>query len=475
MAIKHTKVVTLPNDPTQEVSADAWNDGHTIEAGTITNTEISNSAGIVESKLALNYPTRPSSIDVTYVELLALSAAGSLVRGQKYRLTDFRTRHTIPGTTVINEGNIEVIVLTGLTINSFEPIVYSESFPDDIIKYTISNTWLYKRSDSLVDSAVDRGFIYERITKNGVMTPFDSRAVKYRTWDIDGTLNFISPVETAFTYIDTLTFKLVGAIDTMVENITMLQFSTLFEPYLPNTVFNLSEIASVKNVHFNTVINGIRCSDHFDNITVNGGGMTNFCCLDARDVIFNSNVNNVYFGSIQTCWFKQLENITNFPTFLNVHAIDKITGDNVSTTFNSINGTQFKSRFACGGSNLSDTPFSASTQFDNNVFSLNIGNTIADTFDITGLTTLDNTGKDCAGILILTSTNATEVIDTITLFDTVSIYREYKLMPAAGLTVTITTGGRGSVALNGTNGDSCIVYYDTLLGAIRMKTPDTFS
>ena len=40
MAIKHTKVVTTPDDGTSEVGTDEWNDNHTIDDNTITNDQL---------------------------------------------------------------------------------------------------------------------------------------------------------------------------------------------------------------------------------------------------------------------------------------------------------------------------------------------------------------------------------------------------------------------------------------------------
>ena len=37
MAIKHTKVVTVPDDGTSPVGSDEWNDDHTIDNNTLTD------------------------------------------------------------------------------------------------------------------------------------------------------------------------------------------------------------------------------------------------------------------------------------------------------------------------------------------------------------------------------------------------------------------------------------------------------
>ena len=50
MAIKHTKVATVADDGTSEVGTNEWNDDHTIDAGTITDSHLAGS--ITNTKLA---------------------------------------------------------------------------------------------------------------------------------------------------------------------------------------------------------------------------------------------------------------------------------------------------------------------------------------------------------------------------------------------------------------------------------------
>tara|TARA_R110000868_G_scaffold175724_4_gene412921 strand:- start:2733 stop:4700 length:1968 start_codon:yes stop_codon:yes gene_type:complete len=86
------------------------------------------------------------------------------------------------------------------------------------------------------------------------------------------------------------------------------------------------------------------------------------------------------------------------------------------------------------------------------------------TIDITGLTTLDITANNIyCGIINLTSSNATENIDEITVVNTPLV--PFTLRPASGLTLTVTGTAVGSattddivlptatIVLDGTNGD----------------------
>lgn len=55
MSVKHSHQSATPNNPAHEISSTRWNDNHTVS---IVNADVAAGAGIVESKLALNFPTR---------------------------------------------------------------------------------------------------------------------------------------------------------------------------------------------------------------------------------------------------------------------------------------------------------------------------------------------------------------------------------------------------------------------------------
>lgn len=52
MGIKHATQTAEADDPAYDVSADEWNEDHTIDAGTIVNADINANAAIAYSKLA---------------------------------------------------------------------------------------------------------------------------------------------------------------------------------------------------------------------------------------------------------------------------------------------------------------------------------------------------------------------------------------------------------------------------------------
>jgi len=52
LGVKHATQTSKPNNSDYDVSATVWNEAHTIEAGTIVNTDVNASAAIASSKLA---------------------------------------------------------------------------------------------------------------------------------------------------------------------------------------------------------------------------------------------------------------------------------------------------------------------------------------------------------------------------------------------------------------------------------------
>ena len=88
-------------------------------------------------------------IDVTYDELVALMDPSDerLVPGQFYRITDFATVHWMvdcnnnyilddtDGEKVIHTGTTEPLIVFATSENTLSPFAYSETHPEDIIRY----------------------------------------------------------------------------------------------------------------------------------------------------------------------------------------------------------------------------------------------------------------------------------------------------------------------------------------------------
>jgi len=67
--------------------------------------------------------------DITYAALLAKKVAGTLAKGQQYKITDYKT---------LNAGVVETLVLTATSVNTFDVRVQSVEFPKDILEYDIN-------------------------------------------------------------------------------------------------------------------------------------------------------------------------------------------------------------------------------------------------------------------------------------------------------------------------------------------------
>lgn len=75
----------------------------------------------------------------TYEELKTLKDNNQLQEGKKYLLTDYRTKYQQPTTNVIKEMEVEELILTASSKNTFEPIVFSTKYPSDTIWYDFDN------------------------------------------------------------------------------------------------------------------------------------------------------------------------------------------------------------------------------------------------------------------------------------------------------------------------------------------------
>lgn len=118
----------------------------------------------------------------TNEELRDLITEELLTPGTLYKITDYKTKHLIPNTTVINEGPTEQLILQAISTSQFSPVVFSVDNPTDIIHYDIN--------DILVEDDVTNrnGFItYRKDTVNNLSTHYDFRAVKLRRWGINFT------------------------------------------------------------------------------------------------------------------------------------------------------------------------------------------------------------------------------------------------------------------------------------------------
>lgn len=114
--------------------------------------------------------------NLTYTDLAAKIADGTLIVGKKYKIIDYRTVHTIPNTSLTNTGSLEPLIVTAVANNLLSPIALSEAYPKDIIYYDIAN-------NVTKVPGCTKGYIYRRIdTDKNVDICFDFRNVKFRRW-----------------------------------------------------------------------------------------------------------------------------------------------------------------------------------------------------------------------------------------------------------------------------------------------------
>lgn len=118
--------------------------------------------------------------DILYADLVAAQWAKTLVPGKQYRITDYQTVHQIYGTTDINYGAIEPIIVEAISTEDLSRHAISESFPEDLLEYDY-------RLDICEDGITTRpGLItWRKDTTNNVECFYDWRVYKFRRFALD--------------------------------------------------------------------------------------------------------------------------------------------------------------------------------------------------------------------------------------------------------------------------------------------------
>lgn len=130
--------------------------------------------------------------DILYTALVAKINAGTLAKGQQYKITDYATKHYIvdaAGTQYLGTivtGVTEPLIVTASSANTLEPVAYSALHPEDIIYYDWNpDNWLDDLSFSNTGVIVTgfKGLIYIRYdTLLGNSLVGDFRNCKFRSW-----------------------------------------------------------------------------------------------------------------------------------------------------------------------------------------------------------------------------------------------------------------------------------------------------
>lgn len=79
------------------------------------------------------------STSITYAALQALVSATSLTPGAKYLISDYKTTHEIPNTSVIHNGATEAIIVRAKTTSSFEKEATSSVYTNDLLHYDFTD------------------------------------------------------------------------------------------------------------------------------------------------------------------------------------------------------------------------------------------------------------------------------------------------------------------------------------------------
>jgi hypothetical protein len=140
-----------------------------------------------------NSATQVLVIDVTYNELINLRNSNLLIRGQRYRISDFQLKwwnQSINENIVLTSPVVEPLLTFALGGSSIAPEVYSPLYPQDILFYDPDATssvtwgnlnpgpipdfkgWILQRIDTI--NNIDLGWDWRHITNNCCKFNFDN-------------------------------------------------------------------------------------------------------------------------------------------------------------------------------------------------------------------------------------------------------------------------------------------------------------
>lgn len=133
-----------------------------------------------KGRLQYKYPSEVAQIkSETYAAVTTMLEDSTLSPGANYVISNYRTKHIIPGTTDTFTGPTERLIVTAISTAELAPVAYSIDYPDDIIYYN-------PESDQTYMPGCDRGYIYRRIdTKQNNDIGFDFRNVNYRRYRLN--------------------------------------------------------------------------------------------------------------------------------------------------------------------------------------------------------------------------------------------------------------------------------------------------
>lgn len=383
---------------------------------------------------------------LSYLELRALADSGQLNAGCKYRVTDFRTRHTMLLTQDINTGPTEILIVTALSANSLQVTAYSELYPQDLIEYELVN--------SSSDTAFDRGRItFRRDTRKNISSFEDWRSVKYRRGLSPETGRYTEPVDYSRGYVDRYPFN--NSPDPLFFKNIRIERSA--GGLLPDIVIGTGKSTWTSDIHIGQGSTRITIGDNTDTIEiaqVNGNITIGDNCTHIRIGVCSD-----YVSIADRC---SLLNVGSNSSQIAIR--DSVANCNIGENVLGItvgNGSPLSEVYIGHGVNFDPAPIITAPGVIEKSMS-----TVSAKVDITGQTTLELAEFKYAGIINLASKNSSESLNQLhkTIGPNESDF-PVELRPMAGLKVALTgipyesisADGqimiRGDVVLDGDKGD----------------------
>lgn len=248
-------------------------------------------------------------VELTIVELKALQQATTLETSKRYLVTDYVTKYNMAEMGIVMTGISERILFTPTSENTFEQVVYSLDYPQDIIHLDIDNVLCEDGTTPRIGKIT-----FRKETTLSLDTAYDFRNVKFRRWDyttitgytgtyLGGITNgWKSPVQNT-QIINGVTFNVNG--NSYRDYYTFTMLTDLSSPTGGGNMRNISiEGMDKLNIdagrHYNNIVflapndfeAGKTLSNHF------GNGCYAMTFSRLQDVTFEAQCKNIVASSI---------------------------------------------------------------------------------------------------------------------------------------------------------------------------------
>jgi hypothetical protein len=303
-----------------------------------------------------------AALDIVHADLVVAKSVGTLITGQKYRITDFQTVYDQPdfnndGTPKTNPtvktGPTEPIIVTAISDNELGVDAFQEDHPNDVIQYILEFT-------TPVTNTPTKGRIIKRIDDKNNESDFDHKNVlfkRYKNVEWDEYFEFFDNGESfqEFLAIPQGSNNYLGTQYTNFSNsggsIPADGINVNDYPFdLPNIVLGIFSNEDMMNNRFSgPVVNVTFKQESFNNV-FNGsvlnliGGMFRSNTLErVRDVTIHSTFQNNKMGILNNVSFRGGQIYSNtISSISNVHLTLNNSGIResvISGYFSNVNST----------------------------------------------------------------------------------------------------------------------------------------